>query len=218
MFLGSPLRSGPSLTATGRTALLLWRISGKKPWHQLRQHLESDTGVLRQLLQDFSATVVAKELRIPIRCFHELRTTKKKGFKDFVSENGHSSTDEAYMTQVVDRDAACIDGHTHIGLDANHTMMSKFYGPDDKNYEFVSAEIRHLVKNHTSVLCERSGIDERPRAYESNEHRDCHRAFKTSSYESFKNINPPRVPGTCLWVLEDPKYEMWHRNKRDNLL
>lgn len=64
---------------------------GKKPSHELTQHLEKNTGVLEQILQDFSATIIAKETRIPIRCFYELSETKKSGFVDFVSSQAHTS-------------------------------------------------------------------------------------------------------------------------------
>ncbi|ERF73160.1 hypothetical protein EPUS_03001 [Endocarpon pusillum Z07020] len=177
MFLGSPLRRGPALTSLGRSAVAL-------------------RSVLQQLLEDFSATVIMKELRVQIWCFYELKRTKKRGFLDFV----------------VNRDAACIDGHPSIGLDANHTMMNKFFGPHDKNYELVSAEIRDVVENYMST------IDQSLTGYESDEHRKCHQAFKTSSYEEYKNITPDRVPGTCMWVLEDPKYNDWRQNQRDDLL
>lgn len=33
--------------------------------------------------------------------------------------------------------------------------------------------------------------------YPTDKHQKCHQAFKTSTYETFKNINPERVPGTC---------------------
>ncbi|KAF9893432.1 Nuclear factor NF-kappa-B p100 subunit [Aspergillus nanangensis] len=33
--------------------------------------------------------------------------------------------------------------------------------------------------------------------------------FKTSTYESFKNFNPKRVPDTCEWFLEHEKFEEW---------
>lgn len=48
--------------------------------------------------------------------------------------------------------------------------------------------------------------------------RDCFRALKTSAYDEFKNINPDRVPGTCRWVLDDPRYQRWHESSQDNLL
>lgn len=38
--------------------------------------------------------------------------------------------------------------------------------------------------------------------YLTEDQRRCHQAFKTSTYEKYKDINPNRVKGTCGWVLE----------------
>ena len=57
----------------------------EKPSQLLKKDLESNTGVLQQLLQDFSSTANAQEFRLQIKCFYELRETRKPGFKDFVS-------------------------------------------------------------------------------------------------------------------------------------
>ncbi|KAK2761425.1 Ankyrin repeat domain-containing protein 50-like protein 3 [Colletotrichum kahawae] len=54
--------------------------------------------------------------------------------------------------------------------------------------------------------------------YESQKQVDCHQTFKTSTYEKFKNINPKRVPGTCKWVLEHPRYRKWQQSRQDDLL
>jgi hypothetical protein len=52
----------------------------------------------------------------------------------------------------------------------------------------------------------------------AREARACLRALKTSAFDEFKNINPDRVPDTCRWVLDDPRYQRWHESSQDNLL
>ncbi|KAF2184492.1 hypothetical protein K469DRAFT_186225 [Zopfia rhizophila CBS 207.26] len=42
--------------------------------------------------------------------------------------------------------------------------------------------------------------------------------FKTSNYESYKNINPERVPETCVWFLEHPTFQKWKASSGDDLL
>ena len=54
--------------------------------------------------------------------------------------------------------------------------------------------------------------------YESQNHFDCHRTFKTSDYEKYKNINPELAEGTCQWVLTHPKYIAWRDSTKDDLL
>lgn len=42
--------------------------------------------------------------------------------------------------------------------------------------------------------------------------------FKTSEYKQHKNINPKRVPETCLWFLEHPKFQRWKASLYKDLL
>jgi hypothetical protein len=42
--------------------------------------------------------------------------------------------------------------------------------------------------------------------------------FKTSNYESYKNVNPIRVPGTCAWFVEHPIFKKWRESDGNDLL
>ncbi|KAF2011216.1 hypothetical protein BU24DRAFT_495441 [Aaosphaeria arxii CBS 175.79] len=42
--------------------------------------------------------------------------------------------------------------------------------------------------------------------------------FKTSEYESYKNINPKREPQTCRWFLEHPTFQAWKARDKGGLL
>jgi ankyrin repeat protein len=55
------------------------------------------------------------------------------------------------------------------------------------------------------------------RALTENQHR-CYQAFKTSTYEQHKNINPNRVKGTCEWVLKSSQYLRWWDSSCNDLL
>jgi ankyrin repeat protein len=52
----------------------------------------------------------------------------------------------------------------------------------------------------------------------TEDQRRCHQAFKTSTYEKFKNINPNRVEGTCEWVLNSFEYLRWWNATSNDLL
>ncbi|KAF3071433.1 hypothetical protein CFAM422_006202 [Trichoderma lentiforme] len=52
----------------------------------------------------------------------------------------------------------------------------------------------------------------------TREQQECHQAFKTSTYEQYKNINPNRVKGTCRWVLENSHYRHWRQSSHNDLL
>ncbi|KAK2594031.1 hypothetical protein QQS21_008250 [Conoideocrella luteorostrata] len=52
----------------------------------------------------------------------------------------------------------------------------------------------------------------------TKEQQECHQAFKTSTYEQHKNINPDRVQGTCRWILENSHYLAWQESDHNDLL
>ncbi|KAI9651617.1 MAG: hypothetical protein M1831_000577 [Alyxoria varia] len=54
--------------------------------------------------------------------------------------------------------------------------------------------------------------------YASDGHHKCHQTFKTSNYESFKDENPDRVSGTCLWALQHTRYRAWRESQMSDLL
>lgn len=43
----------------------------------------------------------------------------------------------------------------------------------------------------------------------SDEERKCFETLRTSNYLAQKDLNPKRLPGTCNWFLEHPKYQNW---------
>ncbi|GJN78761.1 hypothetical protein PLIIFM63780_002270 [Purpureocillium lilacinum] len=76
--------------------------------------------------------------------------------------------------------------------------------------------LQELVSNTNEVISKQTSKQDI--RYENEKQIQCHRTFKTSKYEDFKNINPDRVPGTCNWVLEHPQYVKWRQSPHDDLL
>lgn len=48
--------------------------------------------------------------------------------------------------------------------------------------------------------------------------RECFRCFSVVDYQNIKDEVPPRVPGTCEWILSHPKYLMWLNAQETKLL
>lgn len=46
----------------------------------------------------------------------------------------------------------------------------------------------------------------------------CHRAFRTSDYERFKDRNPAPTPDTCQWLLQHHRYTSWRDSVNSGLL
>jgi len=81
---------------------------------------------------------------------------------------------------------------------------------DGHNYAAVTAsENAHLVLGN---------VYQSIQVAELTKEQKCHQLFKTSSYETFKDRNPPRVEGTCLWVLEHAHFRDWRSGPHNALL
>ncbi|ESZ94731.1 hypothetical protein SBOR_4893 [Sclerotinia borealis F-4128] len=52
----------------------------------------------------------------------------------------------------------------------------------------------------------------------TDEEEQCLQSFRTSNYETQKNLNPKREKDTCLWCLEDPKFLDWRDKTTSRLL
>jgi len=77
-------------------------------------------------------------------------------------------------------------------------------------------EERH--KQHMSLLLEmfdgfQAGLkgvrDAIKEVHLNEEERKCFETLRTSDYQQAKDRNPERLPGTCKWFLEHPKYQGW---------
>ncbi|KAF6825877.1 Ankyrin repeat domain-containing protein 50-like protein 3 [Colletotrichum musicola] len=73
-----------------------------------------------------------------------------------------------------------------------------------------------LVSDTNAIVSEHSRKQEL--RYENEKHAECHRVFKTSRYQVFKDNNPERVQGTCEWVLGHERYRRWYNNSGNDLL
>ncbi|KAH8585404.1 nucleoside phosphorylase domain-containing protein [Bisporella sp. PMI_857] len=53
---------------------------------------------------------------------------------------------------------------------------------------------------------------------QSDEEKQCLQAFRTTDYETQKNLNPKREEGTCLWCLDDERFRNWRDKSTSCLL
>lgn len=52
----------------------------------------------------------------------------------------------------------------------------------------------------------------------TKEEHDCYLDLYTSVYEEHRARNPPRVSGTCQWILEHELYKSWFKAEASSLL
>lgn len=107
--------------------------------------------------------------------------------------------------QLVSKDSACLDCHKRIPLEVRHAMMNKFRGPEDTNFRLVSGQLREIAENS------------RVAQSRTREELNCLQSL-TSTYREDKNRCEQRVPGTCTWVLQHPKFLHWRQEDASSLL
>ncbi|KAF2147969.1 purine and uridine phosphorylase, partial [Myriangium duriaei CBS 260.36] len=88
--------------------------------------------------------------------------------------------------------------------------------------EGLISELCGVLKNEVRNIAEnqRKDREQRERHHrhvaaenERKEKQDCYRGFGIIDYANLKNINLLRVDGTCLWVLQHPRYIQWTKGK-----
>ncbi|EXJ77319.1 hypothetical protein A1O3_09545 [Capronia epimyces CBS 606.96] len=95
--------------------------------------------------------------------------------------------------------------------------------PQQTAGERLVQEVMGILSDHLEVSKEmlketRQQSSNEETRYRNDQYQDCHRAFKTSTYEQFKDVNPDRVEGTCQWVLSHSQYQQWLTKTHDDLL
>jgi hypothetical protein len=107
--------------------------------------------------------------------------------------------------QLVDENSACLDCHERVPLDARHSMMNKYRGPEDQSFKLVSGRIREILeKIHTDRSL-------------TQDEQECMQAL-SFPYQDQKDMNPDRIDGTCEWFLRHQKFISWRQDLAKNLL
>ncbi|KAI9672821.1 MAG: hypothetical protein M1831_000257 [Alyxoria varia] len=191
IFLGSPLR-GTATAGPAQQLAYLRGAFGKSTSETLLNGLKENDVHLRTVIQDFAEGAISRKLQI--RCFYETQQTNiaNAAMNRWIAQIFPK-------TMLVSRESACLDGHKRLSLDVRHAMMNKFRGPDDANFVMVSECLRDIIEN-TSINRARTGRE-----------LSCLRCL-TSNYKDNKDRNALRVPETCKWVLNNPKFLNWRQD------
>ncbi|KUL83152.1 hypothetical protein ZTR_10097 [Talaromyces verruculosus] len=97
------------------------------------------------------------------------------------------------------------------------------YVPKGVSQESLVADICPLLKDIKED--QKKAFDQREKHHRekidrvlTEDQHSCHQAFRTSTYEQYKDINPNRVEGTCEWVLNSSEYRLWWESSSNDLL
>lgn len=77
-------------------------------------------------------------------------------------------------------------------------MMNKFRGPNDTNFKLVSQSLNEMAENF------------RINQGRTESEKKCIQCL-TSNYREARDRNEKRAPGTCQWILENPKFVDWQK-------
>jgi hypothetical protein len=91
-------------------------------------------------------------------------------------------------------------------------LISGWYSQQQKVLEELRDQMKQLNVN--------AEVQRRAQLSREEQEREmkCHQAFGPSVYVSHKNRNPLRVPGTCKWFLDHPRFLGWKQDELSSLL
>ena len=93
-----------------------------------------------------------------------------------------------------------------------------------KDQEIICQKLFDTVKHEVSIESRDKKQEQRVRSlleklddikdtisglHRGDEETKCFETLRTSDYRAAKDRNPQRLPGTCRWFLEHPKYQEW---------
>ncbi|KAK4663369.1 hypothetical protein QC763_0097850 [Podospora pseudopauciseta] len=150
VFLATPFQ-GSDAAKQARWQVLVKGIMGEQASDQLIKDLEQSHDFVHQRVQKFAEIANAKAVQLPLSCFFETRKTEmlrgilSPGWAERLSR---SSTRKILVTE----SSACLHGFPRQGLDATHSGMNKFQGPECPNFKLVKDAVRKLAGDASIVL------------------------------------------------------------------
>ncbi|PQE15930.1 Tetratricopeptide-like helical domain protein [Rutstroemia sp. NJR-2017a BVV2] len=163
VFLATPF-GGSDAASQAQWLVTVKGIMGEQSSDQLVRDLKEKHNFVRHRVQKFAEIAHADSVRLPVRCFYETKKTKllrKLLSRNFAAKLSSSSTNKISFgviiasvdrKQLVTESSACLHGFPRQGLDAAHSEMNKFGGPEDLNFKLVGGSIKNLVQNASGVL------------------------------------------------------------------
>ncbi|KAF7549262.1 hypothetical protein G7Z17_g6496 [Cylindrodendrum hubeiense] len=135
IFLATPFR-GSDAARQAQWKVVVGGIMGRQTSYQLIDDLNNQDKELHKITQSFAEIAGPESVQIPIRCFYETKKTE-------------------LLRGLVTESSACLDTFERRGLDATHSGMNKFHGPEDANFQQVKVVMKILADKASSVVNDR---------------------------------------------------------------
>ncbi|KAK0724150.1 hypothetical protein B0H67DRAFT_640719 [Lasiosphaeris hirsuta] len=154
---GSPHRT--ILLSTVGVVFLATLFRGSDAAKQAQWQVVSDRE-LRKLTQSFAELARTDSAQLPVCCFYETKETEMlrwllpAGWATLISATLGNKDHKILVTE----SSACLDTFPRQGLNATHSGMNKFRGPECPNFKLVKDAIRKLADNASTVLDSRNSF------------------------------------------------------------
>ncbi|RDW58661.1 hypothetical protein BP6252_13137 [Coleophoma cylindrospora] len=155
IFLATPF-SGSTAVSQAKWFITVKGILGAQSSDQLIRDLEARHDFVLQRVHKFAEIANADSVRLPIRCFFEMKNTVllRNLLSPFLADMFSKFSSHTYKILVAES-SACLPGFPRQGLHTTHSGMNKFSGPEDPNYKLVKDSIKNLVQGASTVLTRR---------------------------------------------------------------
>ncbi|KAK3352633.1 hypothetical protein B0T25DRAFT_189556 [Lasiosphaeria hispida] len=153
-FLATPFR-GSDAAEQARWQVVVGGIMGKRASKRLISALDKSDRELQKLTQSFAELARSDLVQLPLCCFYETKETEM--LKRLLSPSWATrlSTSLTYKILVTET-SACLDTFPRKGLNATHSGMNKFQGPECPNFKLVQDAVRQFAGNAPTVLTRRA--------------------------------------------------------------
>ncbi|RMZ85744.1 hypothetical protein DV737_g411, partial [Chaetothyriales sp. CBS 132003] len=156
-FLATPFR-GSAAADQAQWQVIVGGIMQEQTSTELIDDLYAHDKHLRQLTRQFAEIARNDTLRLPLFCFYELKSTELlRRFLSPHSANLLAKFAPGSKKILVTESSACLDTVPRQGLNATHSGMNKFNGPENPNFVLVQGILSKFVKNASSVVEKRIG-------------------------------------------------------------
>ena len=172
----------------------------RKSEHRLAEDLEDELLIMYCKVLEFEARAACQfDRNTASQAIRNI--IKVDGWSDLLSDIKESEIRCNILTQIMDAE------HRHKWNDLIEKMMSEQTAKVNELLLISKGrndeEPRHGMSRVNTFKGEESSLAQR------REEAECIALFRTTDYEFDKNKNPPRVPGTCEWVIKHPVFRKW---------
>ncbi|KAK0741212.1 P-loop containing nucleoside triphosphate hydrolase protein [Schizothecium vesticola] len=157
VFLATPFR-GSDAAKQAQWQVVVGGIMGEQASKRLIDALNKSDRELGKLTQSFAELARRDSIQLPLHCFYETKQTEM--LRRLLSPSWATRFSAVLGGKthkiLVNESSACLDTFERKGLDATHSGMNKFQGPECPNFTLVKDAIRQFAGSSSAVLGRRT--------------------------------------------------------------